>query len=415
MEDFKNRAEKRLKSWNNSYSSHVINRICVEGMGDWGKKTYLPAIRNAYASRVGITALYRDIHHTLLDIDLNPWEYFEKKETAWLPIQEKQDLLVVATPDTTHINILTASKNQFTKAIVEKPFCTNPDDLIQAQQLIAEGAQIWGVDHYPYYIANAFTNEDEVAKIWEYLGGECARIEFALLQSNPIELYRLDSLQLGLGYDMVSHFLAILVALGLKGDIQQLKICEAAQHSMPATTPYTAETFLDLAFKIHHTNTKKTIDCRAVVGKGLPVDVKYLDLIGMNGAMIRFDLGSLSWKQRQDYPFSKVCYLRQRNTDKTQFTEYLGSRVEHEKWHIKLGMPLDTSRPYNRLMCEMVNAKITPSTGSCLFTLEECAWIVNALKLMEVQLANFLQEHNAIWPNHALCKFPEGWNEKIWQ
>ena len=324
-------AKEKVYTWLLHLENRSISKICVEGMGDWGIKAYRPALTNAKNSGFSVTALYRDLVQTLLPEDLSSWEKFETKSSTVAPLKNEYDLLVVSTSDIAHIDVLEPSFGKYSSAIVEKPFCIDSPDLLRAYKMVSKGGYIWGVDHYPYYIAKAVASS---SKIRDHLGGKIRRIDFALLQKNPIEKQRLESVSLGLGYDMLAHWFALIVALGLNGEISNPVIHYAAQHSGiiqqgtgnsgQGSSTYQAETCLDFGFKISQSNETETIICRGIAGKGLPVDAKYLDLFGKNNNVVRLDLGSKSLGQ-QNYPSGRISYLSPEGNYNKNFLGYLGA------------------------------------------------------------------------------------------
>lgn len=418
VEAFKHRANQCAKSWFYGHSAEFPARISVEGMGDWGKGIYRPALEYGKSTERKLNALYRDILPTLSADELAPWEQFEIKSDPLAPIETEQDLLFVVTPDKTHIEVLEASLGQFDIAIVEKPFCTDQDTIRRARHLVSTGISLWGVDHYPFYIANAIA---DAAKIWEHLGRQITRIDFVLLQTRPIEPKRIPSLTLGLGFDMLPHFLALVVALGLKGKVEKPNIRCAAQHAMQIpeqdTTPttslevYEAETCLDVEFQIADRDGNKNINCRGVVGKGMPIDAKYLDLFGINNTAVRFDMGS-DLRYQKSYPRNKVSYLSRYKSPLSASNDLLGTLAGD--WRVIQGPQLNTERAYNYLMKDLLSGSLTPSTAACLFTVEECTWIVEVLEAIRIQLVTLLEANGNIWPSYTLGEFPTGWDSKVW-
>lgn len=412
------RGEVSASSWSSYSTSVQRTRVVVEGMGDWGQRVYRPALSKARSTGVSVHALYRDVIPTLAAGELKPWERFETKRFPWHPPRGDHDLLIVSTPDETHAHILEASLGHCGVALVEKPFCTNCQDLARAERVVGHGMAIRGVDHYPFYIASAVA---EAHKIRDWLGGAITRVDFALLQSRPIEARRMPSLSLGLTLDMLPHFLALLLAIGVRGSITGVRAYRAGQHAPLIAEPtngkqdalpsFDAETCGEIGFLVSDPGAGGAIRCRAFVGKGMPIDAKYLDIFGARGRVVRLDLGSEFW-HLPHYPRAMVSYVSVDDEAAFESPRPLGSLTGIE--HVARGSSLDTARVYDRLLTQVLRGTLTPAVATCLFTPGECRWIVELLYLVQQELAAFLIAHKGAWPQHVIGELPGGWEPTVW-
>lgn len=144
---------------------------------------------------------------------------------------------------------------------------------------------IFGYDHYlakfyPFQIqTNKWLNQEIVGKI--------KKIEFRLLETSPIPLHRIRSLDSGTIYDLFSHGLALITTIPSKLAYPDLKILknlrllnvEVAQYSR---CPIKGCTFAKIDFEIPFND--EYIFCQSRVGKGVgKIPEKYLKVIGTKG------------------------------------------------------------------------------------------------------------------------------------
>ncbi|TYB39688.1 hypothetical protein FXF50_04730 [Micromonospora sp. AP08] len=387
-------------------------RICIEGLGDWGNRVYRPAIGAARASGSSIHALYRDVRPLSLTPELRTWEQFEEKRSAYEPPPEACDLLIVATPDTAHLGVLEAAAHPVGVAIVEKPFAATAAEAARACDL---PGLVLGVDHYPAYIAAAADYADQ---IWEHLGAEVESVRFVLLQRAPIEVPRIPSLGTGLTFDMLSHFLALLVSLGIMGPLQYAAVAGAGQHLplSPATSAggpghpeglvYQAETWSETRFTLAIGQPPSTVSCTGLVGKGFPVDVRFLELVASSGAAVRLDLGSLSWRE-VGYPHGVVSLLS------PAFRNNPGTWLRPDPSQIlAVGPQLTTTRPYDGIVGQLTGGPTASRVSSCLFTLKECQWMMNLLEPLGTAARQLARSNDRA--DHDLGKYPAIDDRWIW-
>ncbi|MEU8928848.1 Gfo/Idh/MocA family oxidoreductase [Streptomyces sp. NPDC048409] len=387
-------------------------RICVEGFGDWGNRVYRPAIKAARDGGARISALYRDIRAEARVLDLTPWEEFEIKQDPFEPPHNAPDLVIVATPDSAHTRVLRAAARQEAAVIVEKPFGVTAAEVIRTRAL---PGLVLGVDHFPAYIAAA-TGQAE--QIWEHLGGEVDSVRFVLLQRTPVEATRLPSLGTGLTFDMLPHFLALLVSLGLTGPVADAVLTGAGQHvplvrdglgeRLPwsGNFAYQAETWSETRFTLTGTSTRHAVVCTGLVGKGFPLDARFLELGSPSGAAVRLDLGSPSW-QDTGYPCGTVALL----------TPPLAR--DHSTWLLPdpsrirgTGPRLVTTRPYESIIAQFTGGAATPRASSCLFSLDECEWIMSVLEPLGTDARHLAIGEGGT--DHRLGEYPVLDNGRIW-
>nr|WSX53886.1 hypothetical protein OG409_36185 [Streptomyces sp. NBC_00974] len=316
--------------------------------------------------------------------------------------------MVVATPDTAHAGVLEAAARQGTMVIVEKPFTVTAAEATRTRNL---PGLILGVDHFPAYIAAAAGYADQ---IWQHLGGEIESVRFALLQRAPVEASRLPSLGTGLTFDMLPHFLALLVSLGMTGPVKDSVMIGAVRH-VPLVRPgscdelgsaFEAETWSETRFTLAGTSTRPAVVCTGLVGKGFPVDARFLDLVSRSGAAVRLDLGSPSW-QDPGYPRGAVALL--------------DPPLPHDRstWLLPdpprfkaVGPRLATTRPYASIIAQLAGGPATPRASSCLFTVEECEWIMRVLEPLGTAARRLAAGENGT--DHGLGGYPACDDGRIW-
>ncbi|MFB6690180.1 Gfo/Idh/MocA family oxidoreductase [Streptomyces virginiae] len=341
---------------------------------------------------VRIHALYRDVRPGARIRDPQAWEEFELKRDPFEPPDGAPDLVIVATPDTAHAGVLRAAAAEGAVVIVEKPFTVTVAEAARTRDL---PGLVLGVDHFPAYISEAASHAEQ---IWDHLGGAVESVRFVLLQRTPVEPDRLASLSTGLTFDMLPHFLALLVSLGLTGPVKDSVLLGAGRHvpltaagpgdgprhpdgsarrsrrGDPEPPAYRAETWSETGFTLAGTSDRPAVLCTGLVGKGFPVDARFLELTAPSGAAVRLDLGSPSW-QHPGYPGGAVALLgpprpHDRSTkllpDPALFTA--------------VGPRLVTTRPYDAVIAQLAGHPATPRAASCLFGVEECEWMMSVLE-----------------------------------
>ncbi|MET9887453.1 hypothetical protein ABZZ20_30805 [Streptomyces sp. NPDC006430] len=305
------------------------------------------------------------------------WEGFEKKRAPYESPREAPDLLIVATPDSAHLGVLEAAATREVLAVVEKPFSLTAREVARARRL---PGLVLGVDHFPAYISAAVGHADD---LWQHLGGQIESVRFVLVQRTPIEVPRLPSLGSGLTFDMLPHFLALLVSLGIVGPLGTTTVSRAGRHvplsrahPPPRDTGYAAETWSETRFELTGAPVAsgRTISCTGLVGKGFPVDARFLELSAPSGAAVRLDLGSASW-QDPTYPYGLVSLLAPAGRHGA------GTWLRPGPARVKaLGPRLSTARPYPEIVRQLTGGPGTTRSAACLFTVDECEWMMDVLE-----------------------------------
>ncbi|MGO9696204.1 MAG: hypothetical protein ACLPYO_21195 [Mycobacterium sp.] len=375
-------------------------RVCVEGLGDWGTRVYRPAIAAAVVGGQRISAHYRDVRTPALDPPLKAWETFEKKRSPYEPPDGDHDVLIVATPDAAHAGVLDACAAQVRTAIVEKPFATTVQDVIRARDL---PALVLGVDHFPAYISAVAGYAEE---IWNHLGGTLESVRFVLLQSTPIEAPRLPSLGLGLTYDMLPHFLALLVSLGIVGPLEAATVRRAGRHSPPQDPPaataysrYGAETWSETEFSMATSASHPPVSCVGLVGKGFPVDVRFIEFVAASGAAVRCDLGSRSWRDLR-YPYAAVSLLTPADGSAPLLS---GLWLDYERI-VAIGPSLSTTRPYTAMVNELMGGIGMQGSSASFFSIDECQWMMSVLEPLGSAARDLANSEDRV--DHNLGAFP---------
>ena len=309
--------------------------ILVEGTGNVVQNNYGPALRiEKDKHKDQLSVIFTGLHAKPAKKDastnqemfvaaLDDWDagYIDKSTPEGKKAYDSldPDIVFIATPDTTHVQLAFKWFNANKKRrhiFIEKPvdaslsragtlqFYAEKETGPEHQDL-----DVHAIDHYlARFIPFRYPNVQKT--LLRELGGSIESLSFHLLEDRsgafigPIEKEnRSSSLQKGLILDLFPHILAILTYFG---PIRSVKISRlrVARYNYqaedgniaPASIP--KETFAHISFSFT-SHTGKEITANAYLGKGISGstelgwekgDVKRLELTGKNGRKCRFDL-----------------------------------------------------------------------------------------------------------------------------
>jgi predicted dehydrogenase len=287
--------------------------IVVEGAGDWVTKAYRPLFEELQQNGRKISVIYADDTRWSPSREwtrsLKEWEvYLDKAHPEDFPVYQNlpnPDVVFIVTPDFTHSTIARWWLGRQAPVIfVEKPFdslLSNVEALLAALGRDRFSA-IFGLDHYRF---RASQLDRLMPDIEEHLGGSLISAEFYMCETRPLELGREKTLQFGLTLDMLPHFPALLACFGEIESIDDMRIEDAGQYSPliaerresdgtlvreDISERFRNETYSKIHFTFEdYSGSHCRVPCRAVVGKGFAREVKYLEVQGRNGNVVRVD------------------------------------------------------------------------------------------------------------------------------
>lgn len=224
-------------------------------------------------------------------VDLN-----DDTATSWYD-QMFAQIVFILVPDQMHIEKAEPWLGRADLILVEKPYDREYRHANQLQDEIRKmmgttGPITWVVpfDHYlaKIFRYDVYRNNDRLV---DEIGG-IRRVEFSLLETQPVETWRATSLRAGMLYDLFSHVLAMLtVELEVPPvpgkAIRKMKV--ARYHECP--DDFEGETYAGVHLGMQNPQGY-TVEVEGEVGKGVGEhDKKDMKFIG-DGGWIRFDLGA---------------------------------------------------------------------------------------------------------------------------
>jgi predicted dehydrogenase len=306
--------------------------ILVQGAGEWVERAYRPTFKALVQDGYSISVFYADDtswkgYRPSWTEKLEPWEvYLDKSDPKDLAIYHnvlsRVDVVFIVTPDFTHSEIAKECvRKRVPTVFVEKPFDShieNVESLLREMGFLYILRAVLGVDHYMLY---AVELKNMMPKIQDHLGGALDRVEFYMTENRPIERERERSLQYGLMLDMLPHMFAMLAYFVLVSTVDDIRIIEAGQyrplisqdkdgnryHEDEPSSWYRNETYVRVKFTVEDYSGNR-VPCLGVVGKGLSSEVKYMEVIGVNGNAVRIDLVNKE-PAPDGYPYDSIFLL----------------------------------------------------------------------------------------------------------
>lgn len=334
--------------------------IVVEGGGDWVEQTYRILFKSKIDNNELLSVFYADDSRwkqPLLQSDalhqrrvpqwadpnrwtdpaiwdnpsrtgLQPWEvYLDKADPNDFAryINLRPDVVFVVTPDFTHCALAREWLGKAAIVFLEKPFDSQTKNVEEMFRTIGQlqppggGTQVLGLDHYQFY---ALPINDLSEAIDQHLRGSIANVVFYLTETRPIEKGRIRTLQYGLTLDLLPHLIALLTYFGDVSTIDDIVVVQAGQYyplvaesrdgaEQEPIPQFQSETYSHVKFTFKDRSGRDfRVPCRAIVGKGLSKQVKYLEVMGHNGNAIRVDLNAKPVAVADSYPWDSIFFLQ---------------------------------------------------------------------------------------------------------
>lgn len=238
------------------------------------------------------------------------------------------DAVFVVTPDVTHAEIAEHWLGKTPVVFVEKPFDTEAERFRGLLRAMALGevagnykTAVVGIDHYLMRLTPLF---GYLAPILATLGG-LAGLSFEMTEEKSIERGREQTLSLGLGMDLLPHFVALLLLAGPLKSVDLIRVLRAIQYEPLDRAKFDNET--GLAGGCHVTDYAGVrIGADFCAGKGIAPAFKRLRLRGTSGKDIFINfaenkvvsdgvpLGSPIWRTEASYEALMSDLFRGRNT-----------------------------------------------------------------------------------------------------
>lgn len=313
--------------------------ILVEGLGDVVARFYQPALASLieqYSGQVRVRLTFTTMsagespaaRERRLELKRKLEEmgasYLDKSNARSMRAYQalRPDVVLVATPGWTHAKLAQEwldRKHPPKTIFLEKPLDSSREEALNLlERLDAYDSRVMAFDHYRPKMR---LDEAQLKKILNFLGGGITDFKFYLLEdrsgSDPNlkssrgrdgaieEEGRVDTLREGVAYDLLSHMLAVLEYFGPVNTVRPVEVWAArytgvdGDRDRPTEVP--AETFFASRF-VFHDRSGRLIKGEAAVGKGVrgvralgpgyDHNAKLLDLVGLNGMQVRFDLRS---------------------------------------------------------------------------------------------------------------------------
>lgn len=392
--------------------------ILVQGAGEWVEGSYRPAFESLVKEGYHLEVFYADDTSwkgapPAWARELRLWEvYLDKSNPKDLAryrnVLSRVDDVFIATPDFTHSEIAKECVRKRVPTIfVEKPFDShieNVDSLLKEMGFLPLIRAVVGVDHYMFY---AFELKNLMPEIQRHLGGALNRVEFYMTESRPIERERERTLQHGLMLDMLPHMFAMLAYFGYVSTVDDIRIVESGQYEPlisqdksckqynEISSWYKNETYARVRFTFEDYAGNR-VPCLGVVGKGFSEEVKYMEVVGVNGNAVRIDLVV---KNPSDYPYDTIFLLAHPERPSND-ARMVADPYNHARFLYILPDPmakLDRKR-YKRLIEDLING--TANVISNVLLLDEAYEIVRALD----RIWWAIQDARSWWSGHDLGK-----------
>jgi len=316
--------------------SAVPRKLLIEGVGDVVQRFYLPALRRLRSANPDLELFFADestfwrnvpglrekIEATIGQIRDSGATYLDKATHRATYEDISPDVVIVATPDATHIGIveewLGRTKSEKRPFIyVEKPLT---HDLNEARRLLGcvapKDPTVFAFDHYlPRTLMSPFQGQT----LNKFVVGDLNRINFFFLEDHSgddasfasagrdgaIENERREvTLKHGVVLDMMPHVLAVL-SIFVRVESTWVTGIRCGQYTGVDGEPerrssIDKETFAAIDFMAGRLETDEPVEITAYVGKGIrgvqhlraERNVKCLELIGSRGQRARIDFAS---------------------------------------------------------------------------------------------------------------------------
>jgi hypothetical protein len=303
--------------------------IVVEGAGEWVVEAYRDLFKRKVDRRKKLTVFYADDtrwkasrpvwadtkapHPSEWDGKksfLQPWEiYLDKADPKQYAryLSLRPDVVFIVTPDFTHSTLARQWVGKAPLVFVEKPF---DSQLPNIDALLRDMAgdmrtRIYGLDHYQFYAAPVPGMQERILK---HLDGALSGVTFYLTEKKRIEKGRVRTLQHGLTLDLLPHMIALLTYFGDIKSIDDIRILEKGCYlpfedddGNDLEETFQSEAYSKVRFTMLDTsNNGFRVPCYAVVGKGFPRDVKYMEVTGRAGNSVRIDLTKRNDNDKRD-------------------------------------------------------------------------------------------------------------------
>jgi predicted dehydrogenase len=317
-----------------------MKTIVVEGFGHITRKAggYGPSLQKLKIDIPTLSVIFADLKdpsdETLRWLALWGGQFLNKSDVKYSNLlNEKVDAVIVATPDSTHLDVAKYwLSGNCSRVFVEKPL-TDDEHLPDAREWIAQlknqqppEGRVEAFDHYRARVHAHLRYPEHMAVILRQLGriqefrfyfledhsGSDARFisEQRNLDSNfkdrngPIENEnRVDALRSGLILDLMPHVVAILEYFG-KPETIEVRTVRAATYAgvdydRNKRAEINNETFASIEFDFeNNSDFPGTVRGQAYIGKGIggsrnypdmAGNVKVLEVVGETGVKLEFD------------------------------------------------------------------------------------------------------------------------------
>jgi predicted dehydrogenase len=168
-----------------------------------------------------------------------------------------------------------------------------------------------------------------------------------MTETEPVEAYRIRSLQYGLMLDMLPHCFGMLAFFGKLGSVDEFEVLEVGRYE---GAPIANETYTHMRFTFEdYSDTGWPVPCEAWVGKGLKPGRKYFEVIGKSGRSVLIALGKTTWRYRQkDRQIERGIYFVDEHGD---FIDEQGRKTDDPR------APLDKDR-YKQLFLDLITGEL---------------------------------------------------------
>ena len=217
----------------------------------------------------------------------------DEKDRRWYD-HIRADVVFALVPDEVHIRVAKQWLKRATLVLVEKPYNRRLEEAVEFEHDMrfmmnhiggdVPATWVCSFDHYLSKIHEYVFNRDK-HQLFNRIG-RLTKVEFAILEAGPLELWRAGSLQAGMIYDLFSHVLAMLsIELDLStfghGLVRNIRVAKHKPSLQEREFP--GDTFASFDFRLRD-RQGVLVDVLGVVGKGVgSKDEKYLTLVGESG------------------------------------------------------------------------------------------------------------------------------------
>jgi len=272
------------------------------------------------------------------------------------------DIVFVLVPDEIHIRVAKEWLKRSTLILIEKPYNRDLEEAIEFENDLRYminhiGGNVptsWVLlfDHYLSKISEYVFNRerDELpSRI-----GRLLKVEFAILEAGPVELWRAESLRAGMIYDLFSHILAMLsVELDLSSfRYDRVNKVMVAQHEA-CPHGFGADTFAYFDFGLLDYQGR-LVEVTGAVGKGVGKRDEKLLTFGGEFGSIECDLDPKGSKQilikeHRKGEMNRPIYVVGRGHEEFLETLFRGSYIDQPIGGLTGGTAIEVLRIMNRI------------------------------------------------------------------